>query len=126
MKSLYLTLAMDLEGPEGAGWYAYAAAKEDDGNHRTVLPGVRIAPQGAQIVAQGFERVMAGSGPPDITPLKLVTSGNQIMRSAIHAQLQAAEEAARRVKSLRQSLQALEEVSVTVEVPQERTGVESV
>lgn len=118
MKDVQLVLRMYLgdDAPEGPGWYVYAS-----GENPLIAP-IKVAPQAADILAEAFERVVGAF--PDATihalPKQIVQSGNNLVRQKIRQELEFAEAQALRIKALRQSLQALEDASGTVETSPER------
>lgn len=102
---------MVTDAPEGPGWYIYATR---DGETTLIQP-VKVAPAAAQVVAQSFDEVLRGVQIP-VTPTQLVESGSNLVRHAIQEQLREAEEAASRIKGLRQALASLG--PDTVETPE--------
>jgi hypothetical protein len=117
MKNLSLILRMQLEGaPEGPGWYIYAIG---DDAQRPVIPPTKVSPSAAGAVAETLATVLRGCEIP-IQPQQVVGSGTHLIRQAIKQQLDEAEEAASRIKSLRAALASLGDT--VEEVP--KTGEE--
>lgn len=119
MKDIVLVLRMCLgdeaPAPEGPGWYIYGQGESP------LIPPTRVAPQAAQAIAEAFERVVVGVAVnASATPTQMVGSGNHMVRQKLQQELDEAEASASRIKGLRQSLQALQGASGTVELESER------
>ena len=119
--SLWMNLAPD--APEGPGWYIGGAGVGVNGDNQIFIPLSRVAPATAATLGVAFDDALQGTPKshtvPNISPSQLVASGSNLIRAALQAQLDEAEEQAKKVKRLRLLLQNETPVTVSTVTNQE-------
>jgi hypothetical protein len=115
----YLTLYLDLTelAADGAGWYIGASL---DGQQ--VMTPVAIEPDAALKLSMAIQSTIEGSESeiPSPSPAQIVLSGNGLIRSALQAQLDYAENQARKVAKLKRRLKYTTDPSARVDQPEPR------
>jgi hypothetical protein len=102
MEQMEITLRLDLspQASKGAGWYIQAATDQSN-----LIPPTFIETDAATALAAAFGVALQSADElPQIMPTQIVASGNNLIEAALKEQLRLAEEAAGRIKFLRQRL----------------------